>query len=67
METPPPDVLLRTFGDAVRARLMDRDPVDIAGIGILQVRHETSRLAVRQDGTRQLLPPRDTVSFEPHA
>jgi len=67
MESPPPDVLLRTFGDAVRACLMDREPVEIAGVGKIAVQHETSRLIVREDGRRDLLPPRDSVTFEPDA
>jgi nucleoid DNA-binding protein len=67
MESPAPDVLLRTFGDAVRACLMDREPVAIGGVGTLSVRHEPSRMVVRDDGSRELHPPRDTVAFDPDA
>lgn len=54
----------RAFAAALRDRLMHHDPVTVPGLGRFVLRHEPSRV-VEDDGRRALLPPADTVDFEP--
>jgi len=65
MPDPALDDVRRAFAEAVRERLMRRDPVPVPGLGTFVPRHEPSRVVAGAGGRRTLHPPADRVEFEP--
>ncbi len=61
------EAVARALAELVRERLMQREPVTVAGLGTFRVRHAPSRVGVGADGHRALFPPRDDVALEPAA
>lgn len=59
------DDVLRTFSEAIRERLMRRDPVTVPGLGTFEVHHTPSHASQSDDGQRKLMPPADVIVFEP--
>lgn len=59
------DDVLRAFSEAVRERLMRRDPVTVPGLGTFEVHHTPSRAAQDENDRRMLMPPADHIVFEP--
>ena len=59
------DDVLRAFSEAVRERLMRRDPVTVPGLGMFEVHHMPSRAAQDEHNQRTLLPPADVIVFGP--
>lgn len=55
----------KALAAVVRRRLVEGDPVELPGIGTLEVRHERSTVVEREDGEMALQPPNDHVAFTP--
>ncbi|NNE34132.1 MAG: hypothetical protein HKN13_02780, partial [Rhodothermales bacterium] len=49
----------------LRDALIEGHHMAIPGLGTLRVTHEPSRVEVRPDGSEEMIPPRDVVTFEP--
>lgn len=60
-----PDTPEQALAAAVRTRLISHGQVALPGFGTLHRTHEPARLEAREDGSRVLLPPRETVTFTP--
>jgi hypothetical protein len=60
----PPDPV-QALAAAVRERLAAAGEAVLPGVGTLRRRHEAARVEMDAAGRRVLMPPRDTVHFEP--
>lgn len=57
--------VIEALATVIRRRLVDGDPVELPGLGTLEVRHERSAVVEREDGEMALQPPNDHVVFTP--
>lgn len=48
----------------VRDALIEGRQMAVPGLGTFRVTHEPSRVSERPDGSDEMIPPRDVVTFE---
>lgn len=49
----------------LRDALIEGHHMAVPGLGTFRVKHEPSRVEARPDGSEEMIPPRDVVTFEP--
>ncbi len=67
MATPPTKNQFDTFVSVIREMLVKGDPVELPGVGVLEVRHSPSEIEDQPNGHTIIHPPRDFVHFEPES
>lgn len=59
------DETTQAIAAIVRDALIEGHHMAVPGLGTFRVKHEPSRVETRANGSEEMIPPRDVVTFEP--